>query len=97
MKAFPDEGDMDMPRALAAYRDVGYPYMLMPDHLPQIDGRDPSGVAFVYCYGYIQPLIDALVPRNGLESARIRALRLRRRRKQRSPAERAELMRAPPR
>jgi mannonate dehydratase len=63
MEAFPDEGDMDMPRALAAYRDVGYPYMLMPDHVPQIDGRDPSGVAFAYCYGYIQALIDALVPR----------------------------------
>ena len=41
MEAFPDEGDIDMPRALAAYRDVGYPYMLMPDHVPQIDGRDP--------------------------------------------------------
>jgi mannonate dehydratase len=25
MEAFSDEGDMDMPRALAAYRDVGYP------------------------------------------------------------------------
>ena len=62
MEAFPDEGDMHMPRALAAYRDVGYPYMLMPDHVPQIDGRDPSGVAFAYCYGYIQALIDALVP-----------------------------------
>src|SRR5438132_5929758 len=36
MEAFPDEGDMDMPKALAAYRDVGYPYMLMPDHVPQI-------------------------------------------------------------
>jgi mannonate dehydratase len=34
----------------------------MPDHVPQIDGRDPSGVAFAYCYGYIQALIDALVP-----------------------------------
>jgi hypothetical protein len=43
MEAFPDEGDMDMARALAAYRDVGYPYMLMPDHVPQIDSRDPSG------------------------------------------------------
>jgi D-mannonate dehydratase len=53
---------MDMPRALAAYRDVGYQYMLMPDHVPQIDGRDPSGVAFAYCYGYIQALVDALVP-----------------------------------
>jgi len=44
MEAFPHEGDMDMPQALAAYRDVGYRYMLMPDHVPQIDGRDPSGV-----------------------------------------------------
>jgi D-mannonate dehydratase len=35
--------------------------MLMPDHVPQIDGRDPPGVAFAYCYGYIQPLIDALI------------------------------------
>jgi mannonate dehydratase len=41
MEAFPDEGDIDMPRALAAYRDVGYPYMLMPDHVPQIDGPTP--------------------------------------------------------
>ena len=65
MEAFPDEGDMDMPLSLAAYRDVGYPYMLMPDHVPRIDGRDPSGVAFAYCYGYIQALIDALVPRDG--------------------------------
>jgi mannonate dehydratase len=60
MEAFPDEGDMDMARSLAAYRAVGYPYMLMPDHVPRIDGRDPPGVAFAYCYGYIQGLIDAL-------------------------------------
>jgi len=63
MEAFPDEGDMDMPKALALYRDVGYRYMLMPDHVPRIDGRDPSGVAFAYCYGYIQALLDALGPR----------------------------------
>jgi mannonate dehydratase len=69
MEAVPDEDDMDMPRALAAYRDVGYPYMLMPDHVPQIDGRDPSGVAFAYCYGYIQALIDALVLRPDRASA----------------------------
>ncbi len=25
-----------MARPLAAYRDVGYRYMLMPDHVPQI-------------------------------------------------------------
>jgi mannonate dehydratase len=65
MEAFPDEGDIDMARSIACYRDVGYPYMLMPDHVPQIDGRDPSGVAFAYCYGYIRALIDALAPTPG--------------------------------
>jgi len=63
MEAFPDEGDIDMAQALTAYRDVGYPYMVIPDHVPQIDGRDPSGVAFAYCSGYIQALLDALAPR----------------------------------
>ena len=60
VETFPDEGDMDMARSLAAYREVAYQYMLMPDHVPRIAGRDPSGVAFAYCYGYIQGLIDAL-------------------------------------
>jgi mannonate dehydratase len=31
--------------------------------VPRIDGRDPAGVAFAYCYGYIQALIDALAQR----------------------------------
>jgi mannonate dehydratase len=62
VEAFPDEGDIDLAKALGLYRDLGYRYMLMPDHVPKIDGRDPSGVAFAYCYGYIQALIDALMP-----------------------------------
>jgi mannonate dehydratase len=62
IEAFPDEGEIDMARALAAYRDVGYPYMLMPDHVPQIDGHDPSGVAFAYCYGYSLRLLLRLHP-----------------------------------
>jgi mannonate dehydratase len=60
METFPDEGDMDMPRSVAAYRDVGYQYMLMPDHVPTIDGRDPSGTAFAFCYGYIRALLDTV-------------------------------------
>jgi hypothetical protein len=27
----------------------------LPDHVAQIDARDPSGVAFAYCYGYSRP------------------------------------------
>jgi hypothetical protein len=59
-----------MPRSLVAYRNVGYPYMLMPDHVPQIDGRDPSGVAFADCDGYIQGLLDALALRSGPTTTR---------------------------
>ena len=59
MEAFPDEGDMDMARSLRVYREIGYQYMLMPDHVPEIDGRDPSGTAFAFCYGYIRGLLDA--------------------------------------
>ena len=58
-ETFPDEGDMDMVRSLKLYRELGYPYMLMPDHVPHISGRDPDGVAFAFCYGYIRALIEA--------------------------------------
>ncbi|HTI82763.1 MAG TPA: mannonate dehydratase [Acetobacteraceae bacterium] len=60
IQVFPDEGDMDMARSLRVYKEVGYQYMLMPDHVPHIDGRDPSGMAFAYCYGYIRCLLDAI-------------------------------------
>ena len=60
MEAFPDEGDMDMARSLRVYQEVGYQYMLMPDHVPEIDGRDPSGTAFAFCYGYIRGLLDLI-------------------------------------
>ncbi len=60
MEAFPDEGAMDMARSLALYHELGYPYMIMPDHVPVIDGRDPSGTAFAFCYGYIRGLMNAL-------------------------------------
>jgi mannonate dehydratase len=69
VETFPDEGDMDMARSIAAYRDVGYRYMLMPDHVPKIDGRDPSGTAFAYCYGYIQGLIDSSRATRATQSA----------------------------
>lgn len=59
MEVFPDEGSMDMARSVRLYREVGYQYMLMPDHVPHISGRDPSGTAFAFCYGYIRALMDA--------------------------------------
>lgn len=59
-ETFPDEGDVDMPRALRAYREIGFDGMVMPDHVPQIVG-DPQGQkAFAYCFGYIQALLQTL-------------------------------------
>jgi D-mannonate dehydratase len=51
---------MDMWRSIQVYREVGYRYMLMPDHVPHISGRDPQGVAFAYVYGYITAMLQAL-------------------------------------
>ena len=59
-EVYPDEGDIDFVRAIKVYRDVGYPYMLMPDHVPQAPG-DANGLqSFAFCYGYIRALIQAL-------------------------------------
>ena len=40
------------------YAELGYEYMLMPDHVPAIDGDNPRGVAFAFCYGYIAALLQ---------------------------------------
>ena len=59
VEVFPDEGDVDMLRAVRTYREVDYPYMLMPDHVPDIDGDEAQQVGFAYCYGYIHAMIQA--------------------------------------
>lgn len=60
METFPEEGDMDMWRSLKTYAEVGYQYMMMPDHVPQISGRDPQNTAFAFSYGYIAALLQVL-------------------------------------
>jgi mannonate dehydratase len=64
-ETFPDEGDMDMWASLKIYREVGYRYMLMPDHVPHIDGPNERGVAFAFAYGYIRGLLQALEAGHG--------------------------------
>ena len=49
-----------MHKAIQTYQEVGYKYMLQPDHVPIISGPDPSGVAFGFSYGYIRGLMDAI-------------------------------------
>ena len=59
VEVFPDEGDVDMVKALQVYKEVGYGGMLMPDHVPVAPG-DPAGLqSFAFCYGYIRGLIQS--------------------------------------
>jgi mannonate dehydratase len=60
VEVYPDEGDVNFVKAIQVYKEVGYPYMLMPDHVPQAP-NDPNGLqSFAYCYGYIRALIQAV-------------------------------------
>ncbi len=59
VEVYPDEGDIDFVKAIQVYREVGYQYMIMPDHVPQAPD-DPRGLqSFAFCYGYIRALIQA--------------------------------------
>jgi mannonate dehydratase len=47
-------------KAIRVYREIGYPYMLMPDHVP-IAANDPGSLqSFAFCYGYIRGLIQSV-------------------------------------
>ena len=60
VEVYPDEGDIDFVKAIQVYKEIGYPYLMMPDHVPQAPG-DPGGLqSFAYCYGYIRALIQAV-------------------------------------
>jgi mannonate dehydratase len=59
-ETFPDDGDVDMLRALRTYKEVGYDGMIMPDHAPRIAGDAEGWQAFAFAFGYIRGLIDAV-------------------------------------
>ena len=66
-EVWPDEGDVDMFELAKVFRDVDYPYMLMPDHAPSHpDDRPPPGVtgrispAWAFQFGYIIALVQAV-------------------------------------
>jgi mannonate dehydratase len=60
VEVYPDEGDVDMVKAIQTYKEIGYKYMLMPDHVPTA-ANDPNGLqSFAFCYGYIRGLIQSV-------------------------------------
>jgi mannonate dehydratase len=59
-ETFPDVGDVDMLEALRVYKEVGYDGMLMPDHVPEIEGDVGGRQAFAFAFGYIRGLMQAI-------------------------------------
>jgi len=60
VEVYPDEGDIDLFKAMQAYKEVGYSYMMMPDHVPQAPGDRAGLQSFAYCYGYIRALMQSV-------------------------------------
>lgn len=59
-EAFPDEGDVNLYRAMMTYAEVGYDGMLMPDHVPIVPGHPESELqSFAFAYGHIRGLMQA--------------------------------------
>ena len=59
-ETYPDNGDMDMVQLALTLRDVDYPYMLMPDHMPSHSDDPGTLQGFAYGYGYIKGVIQAV-------------------------------------
>lgn len=53
-EVFVDEGDIDMIRALAVLRDVGYDGVLIPDHTPHLSCGAPWHAGMAYALGYMK-------------------------------------------
>ncbi len=64
-ETFPDDGDVDMLRALRVYKEVGYDGMVMPDHAPRIEGDAGAALAFAFAFGYIKGLIQTVYSEEG--------------------------------
>ena len=59
-ETFPDNGAVNFVEVIKTYKSAGYDGMLMPDHVPKIQGDEGGRQAFAYCFGYIQALIQAV-------------------------------------
>jgi mannonate dehydratase len=59
-EAFPDEGVLDMPACIRAYREVGYDGILCPDHVPLSDFDVGRERFFAFALGYTKALLQAL-------------------------------------
>lgn len=59
-ETFPDNGSVDMPRAMRVYKEVGYDAMMMPDHVPLLGVPAGQAQAFAFEFGYIRGVMQAV-------------------------------------
>jgi mannonate dehydratase len=59
-EVYPDEGDVDMLRAMRVYKETGYSGMIMPDHMPSHPDDRGGLQGFAFAFGYIKALIQAV-------------------------------------
>jgi mannonate dehydratase len=59
-ETFIDDGDVDMLKAMRVYKEVGYDGMMMPDHVPSVEGDVDRLQGFAFAFGYIKALIAAV-------------------------------------
>ncbi|MEO6329624.1 MAG: mannonate dehydratase [Ginsengibacter sp.] len=59
-EVYPDNGDLDFFEILKVLRDVDYPYMVMPDHVPRHADPASTNQAFAFGYGYIKAMIQVV-------------------------------------
>lgn len=57
-ETFPDDGDVDMIACARTYKKVGYDGMLMPDHVPHVEGDERGRQAFAFAFGYIRAVLQ---------------------------------------
>ena len=59
-ETFIDDGDVDMLKAMRVYKEVGYGGMMMPDHVPRVEGDANEAQGFAFALGYIKALIASI-------------------------------------
>jgi len=51
VETYPDEGSVNFVKVMMVYKEVGYPYMMMPDHVPHHADAPSGDQAFAFAYG----------------------------------------------
>ena len=55
-----DNGDIDMLEVMRTLKEVEYPYLVMPDHVPRHPDDEGGLQAFAFSYGYIRAMVQVV-------------------------------------